>query len=105
MSYNIYSKLTINGGIKKIPPISLSTRSTDYYIQYKKGSTRLDNISYDYYGDPNYDWLILEANRDIALFEFNIPDGATLRIPYPLTSYIEEINSKIESYNALYGID
>ena len=34
-----------------MPNISINERLSDYYITYKRNSSRLDNISYDYYGD------------------------------------------------------
>lgn len=105
MAYNRYSKLLRNGSIKKIPNISLSVKSTDYYITYRRGFTRLDNVSYDYYGDSSYEWLILMANQDVALMEFDIPDGTTIRIPYPLQSTLEEYNRKIDNYDKLYTVD
>ena len=105
MAYNRYSKLIRNGVVRKTPNIQLKQKSTDYYVTYKKGSTRLDNLSYDAYKDPNYDWLILMANQDIALMEFEIPDGATLRIPFPLTTTLEEYERRIDYYDGLYTID
>lgn len=105
MTYNRYTKLLRNGSYRRMPNISINERLSDYYITYKRNSSRLDNISYDYYGDANYDWLILLANPDVSDLEYNIPDNSTIRIPYPLESVIEEINNKIDAYDALYGIE
>lgn len=105
MAYNRYSKLLRDGSIKKIPNIKLSEKSTDYYITYRRGYTRLDNVSYDAYGDSSYEWLILMANQDIASIEFEIPDGTQIRIPFPLQTTLDEYNKKIENYDNLYTID
>lgn len=105
MSYNRYKKLQRNGKIMKMPPIQLKKKSTDYYITYKKNETRLDNVSYNAYGVSEYDWLILLANQDIASLEFEIPNGSEIRIPYPLSTTIEDYNSQIDNYENLYGLD
>jgi hypothetical protein len=62
----------------------------------------LDIISYNYYNDPNYGWLILMANPEYGSMEYNIPDGALLRIPYPLGETIEDYKKSIDLYNKLY---
>ena len=105
MAYNRYTKLLRDGYYRRMPSITLDRRSSDYYTVYNRGMSRLDNISYDYYGDAGYDWLILLANPEVADLEFNIPDETVLRIPYPLESVIEEFNKKIDAYDALYGIE
>ena len=45
------------------------------------------------FNDPNYDWLIMQANPQYGSLEFNIPDGARLRIPYPLDTVIARYNA------------
>ena len=42
------------------------------------------------------------ANPEYGSLEFNIPDGAVLRIPYPLNITIENYNNAIEIYKQLY---
>ena len=105
MSYNRYSKLNIDGKIRMMPSIKLTEKSSDIYETYIRNRSRLDNMSYKHYGDPNYDWLILLANQGIADLEYNIPDGSVIRIPYPLDVTIDEFNNKLEAYNLLYGIE
>ena len=105
MGYNRYSKLLRDGYIRKVPGIKLTEKNTDYYITYKRGFTRLDNISYDAYGDSSYEWLILLANQDIALMEFEIEDGTQIRVTYPLQDTLDEYNKKIDNYDKLYHID
>ena len=59
MSYDRYNKLRINGTVKEVPFIKIPVRSTDYYTNYIAGKTRLDILSFEYYNDPNYGWLIM----------------------------------------------
>ena len=65
----------------------------------------MDNISYKYYKDANYDWLIMMANPEYGSMEFEIPDGSLLRIPYPLGVSLDDYNNKVEEYITLYGLD
>ena len=97
-SYDRYSKFRENGTIQMVPFISIPIRSTDYYETYHRGITRLDILSYNYYGDASYYWLILQANPEYGAMEFNIPDGVQLRIPYPLGVVIDQYNSDIDKY-------
>lgn len=103
MSYNRYSKYTINGTIKLVPFIKIDKNNTDYYVYYKSGKTRLDVLSYEYYNDANYGWLILQANPQYGSLEFQIPNNALLRIPYPLDVALASYNTNLETYNKLYG--
>lgn len=105
MSYNRYDRLNIDGKIRRMPPITLVEKQTDRYVVYNRNMSKLDNISYQYYDDPNYDWLILMANQGIADLEYNIPDNTVIRIPYPLQVTIDELNNKMDAYNFLYGIE
>lgn len=102
MSYNRYNRFLINGKYEMVPSVPIYSKSTDYMEIYKAGVTRLDLLSNKYYGDPNYDWLIMMANPEYGSMEFNIPDGAILRIPFPLNLTIDAYNRAIDSYNNLY---
>ena len=104
-SYDRYNKFRRDGQILHIPYIEIPIKSTDYYTYYKAGKTRLDVLSYQYYGDANYDWLILQANPEYGSLEFKIPDGARLRIPYPLESVIAQYNNDVDVYKELYGLN
>jgi hypothetical protein len=42
------------------------------------------------------------ANPEYGSMEFNIPDGAQIRIPYPLQGVIQYYNNAIDNYNRLY---
>ena len=105
MSYDRYSRFRTDGDVSIPPFVKITPKNTDYFETYKRGFTRLDLLSYDYYGDPNYDWLILMANPNLGALEFEIPDGAQVRIPYPLSTTLEGYNSEIERQMVLYGIN
>lgn len=103
MSYDRYKRFRTNGKVRLVRGIKIDPKNTDYFEQYILGQSRLDVISYEYYGDPNYDWLILLANPEYGSLEYKIPDGAILRIPYPLSVSLENYNNNITLYETLYG--
>ena len=103
MSYDRYKQFRVNGHIEVVPGIPIDPKDTDYFETYILGQSRLDVISNDYYGDPNYDWLIMLANPEYGSLEYKIPDGVTLRIPYPLSATLENYNNKIIAYKTLYN--
>lgn len=105
MSYDRYKKFKINGSIKLVPFIEIPRKSSDLYVYYEAGKTRLDLLSYQYYDDANYGWLIMQANPEYGSLEFKIPDGAKLRIPYPLNTTLTQYSSNIDKYTEIYGID
>ena len=105
MSYSRYNRFLVNGKYEIVPSVEIYSKSSDFFEVYKGGVTRLDILSNKYYGDPNYDWLIMMANKQYGSLEFEIPDGSTLRIPWPLSLTLEDYNNKIEQYITLYGID
>ena len=86
--------------IDLVPYIEIAKQNTDIYIVFDKSMMRLDNLSYQYYNDPNYGWLILQANPQLPSMEFSIPDKTVLRIPYPIDSALiryEESISKVKN--------
>jgi hypothetical protein len=103
MSYNRYKSFVENGTMHLVPFIKIPNKNTDYYEYYELGKTRLDLLSYKYYNDPNYDWLIMQANPEYGSLEFNIPNKSLLRIPFPLESTISQYYADIEKYKELYG--
>ena len=96
--YDRYQKFRNDGSVSFVPFIEIEELSTDLYITYKKATMRMDLLSYKYYGDPNYGWLILQANPKYGSMEFSIPDGVTLRIPYPLSTATNRYEKQIEVY-------
>ncbi len=102
-SYDRYAKFRNNGRIGMVPFIQIPLRDTDYYESFYVGKTRLDILSYKYYNNPDYGWLILQANPQYGANEFSIPDKATLRIPYPLSTVLEGYKNSLDTYFQLYG--
>ena len=102
-TYDRYSKFRNNGEVSMVPFVEIPVRDTDYYESYYVGKTRLDILSYEYYDNADYGWLILQANPQYGGNEFSIPDKATLRIPYPLSTVLEGYKSGIDRSIELYG--
>ena len=98
--YDRYQKFRVNGMVKPVPFIKISKSSDDLYLTFDKSKMRFDNLSYKYYGDPDYGWLILQANPHLGGYEYSIKDGVQLRIPYPLSSALNryEMGSIIRQY-------
>lgn len=94
-TFDRYSILNANGKIEITPFIEIKKNDTDIYLTYTKNKTRLDKISYQYYGSPDYAWLIMQANPEYGSIENFIPNEVTIRIPYPLQDvlnrYIEDM--------------
>ena len=104
MTYSRY-KLLINGTtFYKVPFVEVPLSNTDKYVTYEVGKSRLDLISYKYYNDPNYGWLILQSNPSVGALEYNIKDKTILRVPYPLENAIQGYESNIRKYDKLYGL-
>ena len=101
-SYDRYTMFRTDGGFKIVTFGEISKRSSDFYEVYRRGVSRLDLISYDYYGDANYAWLIMQANPEFGSMEYEIPDGSVLRIPYPLNEAINDYEESISEHNKLY---
>jgi hypothetical protein len=102
MSYDRYTQFRKGNEICLVPFGEIPKHSSDKYEIYERGVTRLDLLSYDYYGSPDYAWLILQANPKYGSMEFSIPDGSELRIPYPLSQALGAYQKSIDNYNNLY---
>lgn len=98
-TYDRYSRFRKNGEVGFVPFVNIGERDTDYFEVYEKNKTRLDILSYNYYKDANYGWLIMLANPEIDGLEYAIPDKTTLRIPYPLGAAIQSYVQALEDYN------
>jgi len=82
--YNRYELLKKDNGSDIHPPfVKIPESSSDKYDNWILGDSRLDKWSDRYYTNPFYDFLILFANPQY-INEFDIPDGAFIRIPFPL---------------------
>lgn len=100
--FDRYAKFRIDNGIEMVPFVSIPLQSEDQYIEYRKGQTRMDLLSSEYYGDPNYGWLIMQANPEYGSMEFEIPDLSVIRIPFPLDSALSAYKMGIDKYKKYY---
>ena len=96
--YDRYKMFRKDGKILKIPKIDIEVSTSDLFVVYQKDKMRFDNLSYKYFGDANFGWLILMANPHLGSLEFEIPDKSLLRIPYPLDSAILRYETKVNEY-------
>jgi len=101
--YDRYKYFKANGQVASTPLILIKERSTDKFVVYKLGSTRLDKVSQTYYGTPYYNWLIMNANPQFGGMEFNIQDGDIVRVPFPFRDTIKEFEIKTQDYINQYG--
>lgn len=69
-------------------PQTFITRSEEdqYIVVTDINENRLDIIANEYYGTPNYWWVIAQANYIID--PFDVPVGTQLRIPPTISLYI-----------------
>ena len=102
MAFDRYAQFREGNGMAIVPFGAIPQNRTDRFEIYKKGQTRLDKLSSDYYDSPDFAWLILQANPQYGSMEFNIPDGVELRIPYPLNLAIDGYQKSIDNYNKYY---
>jgi len=102
--YDRYQNFRFNNQVKVLPFIKIPTFPNDILVEYTE-RTRLDILSNNYYGSPYYGWLIMQANPIYGGLEFDIPEGTTIRIPYPLTSALQAYQRAITNYNVLYNIN
>ena len=101
--YNRYTQFLLNGEQTVVPYVSLPLKSTDVNYIYRAGVSRLDKISQEYYSSPYFDWLILTANPQFGGLEWNIPDNAVIRVPYPLTTSLQDYNNAVQTRFYYYG--
>jgi hypothetical protein len=104
-NYSRYKSFIVDGTLKTVPFVKVPLNSTDCYEYYEVGKTRLDLLSYQYYSNPNYGWLILQANPQVGSLEFKLEDRVRLRIPYPLDTAIQGYENEIKKYEKLNGIE
>jgi hypothetical protein len=101
--YDRYREFKKDGKNLILPFINIPEKNTDIFLSYDS-TKRLDIISDEYYNSPYYGWLILIANPKYGGLEFNIPDGTTIRIPYPLKESLNQYEEQLNRYENLFGI-
>lgn len=98
--YDRYAQYRENGVVRFVPFLKIADEGTDISIVFDKNTMRFDTISYKYYGDPDYAWLILQANPHLGGYEYAVRDGAIIRVPYPLTSALNRYEIAIKNSKA-----
>ena len=93
----------MNGTVKSVPFIPIREQETDKYTYWRQGFSRMDLLSFRYYQNANYGWLILQANPHLPSIEFMIEDNEKIRIPYPLESAINQYENDIKIYKEVEG--
>jgi hypothetical protein len=101
--FDRYQFFEQDGNFRIVPGIEIPIKTTDKYLFYKRGRTRLDKVSQDYYNTPTFGWLILLANPSVGGLEFEIPDNFLLRIPFPLITTLQDYKRGVDLYNLYYG--
>ncbi len=101
--YDRYGEFRENGKYKFMPFLKIPSKSTDINVVYKSNS-RLDIISQDYYTNPNFGWLILQANPQYGGMEFDIPINTVIRVPFPLMASLNDYDKTISRYRKINGI-
>lgn len=97
--YDRYKMFRENGFVEPpVPFIKIPVYDTDIFVSFNSFTMRMDTLSYKYYGDANYAWLILNANPSIPQYEYQILDGTRVRIPYPLDSALARYESGVKNY-------
>jgi len=102
-TFDRYSQFRNGNQIDIVSYGEIPEKDSDKFIIYEKGKTRLDIVSYEYYGSSSYAWLIMQANPQYGALEFRIPDGVELRIPYPLNVSLSDYQKSINKQKKYYG--
>lgn len=98
IDYNRYSILkNTDGTTESIPFVKLPVNNSDKFEYWNTEFSRFDKLSMKYYGNPFYDFLILYGNSEYVN-EFDIPDGALIRIPFPLSKAKADYEAILTAY-------
>ena len=98
-----YNEFINDGKCEYVPFIEIPKQASDYYVMFDSNVMRMDTLSYQYYKNPNYGWVILQANPEYGSLEFSIPNGTIIRIPYPIENVLNAYNEDIKKYKQIYG--
>lgn len=100
-TFDRYAAFKANGKIDIVPYIEIVKKDSDKYVKFDKKTMRLDKLSYEYYNNPDYGWLIMQSNPEYGSIENFIPNGVILRIPFPLDETINRYLSDIIAYKEI----
>jgi hypothetical protein len=101
--FDRYEEFRNGNNIKLIPGLNIPLESTDKKVVYKRGVSRLDKLSLDYYGAPYYGWLIMLFNRSLGAMEFDIPNNEIITLPFPLESALNRYVAATKEHEKLNG--
>ncbi len=86
-----------DGTIDPMPFVNLPINASDKYENWNPNFSRYDKLSQKYYGNPFYDFLIQQANPQY-ISEFDVLDGATIRIGFPLNKIKADYEAALIAY-------
>jgi hypothetical protein len=101
--YNRYAQFIANNTAVTVPFVKIPEKLTDLFVVYKLNRSRLDKISQDKYETPYFGFLIMAANPEYGGLEWNIPDNASVRVPYPLDQSISDYKAALKVKLSYYG--
>jgi hypothetical protein len=104
-NFDRYGQFKANGKFSIVPFVKINKKNTDKYVTFNKRTMRLDKLSYDYYKNPDFGWLIMQANPEYGSIENFIQDGVVLRIPFPLEETLNSYINSINSFRELNGYE
>jgi hypothetical protein len=101
MPHTDYKRYTIlkntDGTTSMMPFVQIPINSSDKYENWNTNFSRMDKLSQKYYNNPFYDFIILYANPEY-LNEFDIPDGALIRIPFPIAKAKADYEANLTAF-------
>lgn len=96
--YDRYETLkNTDGTIDMLPFTRISESSSDLSEVWVVGRSRMDKLALKYYNNPFFDFFILYANPEYA-DQYEIPDGALIRIPFPIDRVKLEYETFLRKY-------
>jgi len=84
-----------------MPNIKLTDKVSDKFVIFDPVKNRLDKLSQEYYNTPYFGWLIMLANPEYD-YEYDIPSGVVIRVPYPLNDTLNDYQAKLSEYKRQY---
>jgi len=86
-----------DGTIDMMPFVEISQSTSDLSEVWVRGRSRYDKLALKYYNNPFYDFFIFMANPEYT-DQFDIPDGALIRIPFPIDRVKLEYETFLKKY-------
>lgn len=89
-----------DGTIDMMPFVNISQSASDLSEVWVRGRSRYDKLALKYYNNPFYDFFIFMANPEYR-DQFDIPDGALIRIPFPIDRVKLEYETFLKKYEEI----